>query len=404
MKILVFNTGSSSIKFQLFTMETEAVLASGLVERIGESTGDFTYHRHSPEGDKKTKREIPSPDHARGMKEVVQLLTDPGEGVIREAGEITAIGHRVVHGGEEFKRPALIDEKTREAIRRNAVFAPLHNPPNLTGIEVAGSLFPGIPHVAVFDTAFHQTIPPVAFRYALPHDLYHELGIRRYGFHGTSHQYVSRVAASLLGKSPETVNLITLHLGNGASMTAVRGGRSVDTSMGMTPLEGLVMGTRSGDIDPALPAYLMERKHMTWKEVDALLNKQSGLKGICGRNDMRDILERRSAGDPEAALAVEMYVYRIRKYIGAYGAALGRVDALVFTAGIGENSPEIRLLCCEGLDRLGVEIDPEANSKRAHEAREVQATESKVKILVIPTNEELEIAHQTRDLIVMSNE
>ena len=399
MKILVFNTGSSSIKFQLFTMETETVLASGLVERIGEATGIFTYDRHGPSGDEKTVLEIASPDHALGMREIITILTDPRQGVIRETSEISAVGHRVVHGGEEFKSPALIDAKALEAIRKNCIFAPLHKPSNLIGSEVARALFPGVPHVAVFDTAFHQTIPPHAYHYALPQDLYRELGIRRYGFHGTSHQYVSKVAASMLGKPPEAVNLITLHLGNGASMTAVRKGQSVDTSMGMTPLEGLVMGTRSGDIDPALPAYLMERKKMTMREVDSLLNKQSGLKGICGRNDMRDILGQRDAGNSLAALAVEMYVYRIKKYIGAYWAALGKVDALVFTAGIGENSCEIRRLCCEGLEDLGIEIDPEANNKKTHNAREIQAPKSRVKVLVVPTNEELEIACQTRDLV-----
>jgi acetate kinase len=379
MKILVINTGSSSIKYQLFDLARDAVLASGVLERIGEEAGVR--------------------DHRAGMEQIVRSLTDPGQGVIRAAAEIAAVGHRVVHGGEAFRRPVLIDEQVLAAIRQNVPLAPLHNPANLVGIEVARSLFPGVPQVAVFDTAFHQTLPPRAFRYGLPRELYERHRIRRYGFHGSSHQYVAKEAARRLGRPLAELNLITIHLGNGASITAIAKGQSVDTSMGMTPLEGLLMGTRSGDLDPSILFHLAEFFSMTVGEIHNLLNQQSGLKGICGENDMREILKRRAAGDKLAALAVEIYTYRIKKYIGAYYAVLGEVDALVFTAGVGENAPEIREQACAGLQRLGIALDPEKNADPSGGLREIQSTESSVKVLVIPTNEELEIARQTLEVL-----
>ena len=379
MKILVINTGSSSIKYQLFDLAADVVLASGVLERIGEEAGVR--------------------DHRAGMEQIVRSLTDPGQGVIRAAAEIAAVGHRVVHGGEAFRRPVLIDEQVLAAIRQNVPLAPLHNPANLVGIEVARSLFPGVPQVAVFDTAFHQTLPPRAFRYGLPRELYERHRIRRYGFHGSSHQYVAKEAARRLGRPLAELNLITIHLGNGASITAIAKGQSVDTSMGMTPLEGLLMGTRSGDLDPSILFHLAEFFSMSVGEIHNLLNQQSGLKGICGENDMREILKRRAAGDKLAALAVEIYTYRIKKYIGAYYAVLGEVDALVFTAGVGENAPEIREQACAGLQRLGIALDPEKNAGASGSPREIQSAQSTVKVLVIPTNEELEIARQTLEVL-----
>jgi acetate kinase len=303
----------------------------------------------------------------------------------------------VVHGGEDFKRPVLIDDNVLQAIKNNAPLAPLHNPANLVGIEVARALFPGIPQVAVFDTAFHQTIPPKAFHYGVPYDLYKTHRIRRYGFHGSSHSYVAKEAAKYLGKPLDELNLITIHLGNGASITAIEKGKSVDTSMGMTPLEGLVMGTRCGDIDPAIYFYLSEYFSMSVSEIESLLNKQSGLKGLCGTNDMREILQNSEKGDPLAKLALDIYAYRIKKYVGAYYAVLGRVDAIVFTAGIGENAPEIRKMALAGLERLGIIISDDKNESK--ENLEIQSDLSQVKILVIPTNEELEIALQTKEVI-----
>jgi len=379
MKILVINTGSSSIKYQLFEMSGPTVLAAGVLERIGEAGG--------------------LRDHRAGMENIVRLLTDPKRGVIHDASEIAAVGHRVVHGGEDFREPAIIDESVLAAIRRNVPLAPLHNPANLVGIEVARALFPGVPQVAVFDTAFHQTLPPRAFHYGLPRKLYEQHRIRRYGFHGSSHQFVAKEAARLLGRPLTELNMITIHLGNGASITAIAKGQSVDTSMGMTPLEGLLMGTRSGDLDPSILFHLAEFFSMSVGEIHNLLNQQSGLKGICGENDMREILKLRAAGDRLAALAVEIYTYRIKKYIGAYYAVLGEVDALVFTAGVGENAPEIREAACAGLQRLGIVIDPKKNAEASASPREIQSTRSQVKVLVIPTNEELEIARQTLEVL-----
>ena len=376
MKVLVLNSGSSSIKYRLFGMKWMEVLRSGAVERIGDPGG-------------------PSPvrDHPEGFARVMADLSDAG--AIRDAADLFGVGHRVVHGGERFREPARVDTGVLQAIREMIPFAPLHNPGNLQGIEVALAACPGVPQVAVFDTAFHQSMPPRAFRYALPRDLYDVHRVRRYGFHGTSHAHVARRAAELLGKPPESLNLITLHLGNGASAAAIREGKSVDTSMGMTPLEGLMMGTRCGDLDPAVPFFLGAETGKDPGELLEMLNEESGLKGICGANDMREVHRLAAAGDPAASLAVDMYSYRIRKYIGAYAAVLGRVDALVFTGGIGENDAEVRRRACDGLESLGIAVDEERNGSPSMVPREIQGEGTPVRVLVIPTDEELEIALQT---------
>ena len=395
MNILVINSGSSSIKYQLFSKDAQEVLAQGNLEKIGEAAGLHTYQLQ--DGQKKEIAEAIA-DHKAGMATIAHLLTDKEMGVIREKSEIEAVGHRVVHGGESFKKPALITEEVLAAIRKNIPLAPLHNPANIIGIEVSQHLFPHARQVAVFDTAFHHTIPPSAFLYAIPYELYKAYGIRRYGFHGTSHQYVAQEAAKLLGTPLEELNLITIHLGNGGSITAIQNGKSVDTSMGMTPLEGLIMGTRSGDIDPAIPYFLTQNSEMNIEEIDALLNKLSGLKGICGLNDMRDIISAAENNDEMAQTALDMYVHRIKKYIGSYTAVLGKVDGLVFTAGIGEHSPVVRAKICQGLGGLGVELDQTKNQNPGGEAREIDTKNSKVKILVIPTNEERKIALETMNL------
>ncbi|MCB0198983.1 MAG: acetate kinase [Anaerolineae bacterium] len=396
MKILVINSGSSSIKYQCFDMATPTVLATGLVERIGEPAGRLI---HRPAGGPAVQRDGVIPTHRDGLAQVVELLLDGNHGVIESPDEITAVGHRVVHGGERFSAPTVIDDDVRQTIRDLSPLAPLHNPPNLVGIEVATELFPDAVQVAVFDTAFHQTMPPEAYRYAIPTALYDEHKIRAYGFHGTSHQYVSDVAARHLGKPATDTNLITIHLGNGCSITAVRGGQSVDTSMGFSPLPGLIMGTRSGDIDPAVVFFLSEQLGMPVSQIDRVLNKQSGLLGLAGANDLRDIQRRHEEGDEAATLALTMYTYRIKKYIGAYFAALGRVDALVFTAGVGQNSALVRQMACDGLGALGVRLDDAKNAAAAGDISEIQAVDSPVCVLVIATNEELEIARQTVSVI-----
>ena len=401
MNVLVINTGSSSIKYQLFDLEGPSVMAAGLVERIGDA-GSRLRHESWPDDPRRRDERVDEgavDDHHAGMQRIAAALTDPGHGVIRDAGDIDAVGHRVVHGGETFHAPALIDAAVLESIRANVSLAPLHNPANLAGIEVARELFPDAPQVAVFDTAFHQSMPPHAFHYALPQRLYRDHHLRRYGFHGTSHAWVAQEAAVLLGQPLDALNLITLHLGNGASATAIEGGRSVDTSMGLTPLEGLVMGTRSGDIDPAIHAFLAEQEGLSLAEVDTLLNRESGLKGLCGSTDMRDIENRADAGDEAARLALDVYVYRIRKYIGAYWAVLGRVDALVFTAGVGENAASVRARVCDGLGGLGVHLDAAGNAEERRDARAVHAADSAAAVLVVPTNEERAIAEQTRSVI-----
>ncbi|MCF8090021.1 MAG: acetate kinase [Desulfotignum sp.] len=400
MKILVINTGSSSIKYQLFDMANETVLATGMAERIGSDAGTLSHTAVAEDGTCNTI-EISEKylDHARGLACIADLLMDENHGVITDTSDIFAVGHRVVHGGETFQDPRIIEQSVIDEIEKNTPLAPLHNPANLTGIRVAGSVFPNVPQVAVFDTAFHQTLPKQAYMYALPHDLYDTHQVRRYGFHGTSHACVAGKAADFLNIPLERLNLITLHLGNGASATAIHNGKSVDTSMGLTPLEGLVMGTRSGDVDPAIPFFLSRHLNMSLDEIDAIFNRQSGLKGLCGENDMRTVLAKAAAGDDRARLALEVYTYRIKKYIGAYFAVLGRVDALVFTGGIGENAPAVREHCCRGLSCLGIEIDPVTNKDNAALPRRISPSKTPVAILVVPTDEELEIARQTRKKI-----
>lgn len=393
--VLVVNCGSSSIKYSLFAMGeggSADVLASGIVERIGEA-GSRIRHEAAHATD---VRDVTAPDHQTAFALVVEALTRGPAAVISELARIDAVGHRCVHGAERFAESALVDEEVIVAIEACVPLAPLHNPPNLIGIRAAMALMPDVPHVGVFDTAFHQTIRPHAFLYAIPYDLYTEHGIRRYGFHGTSHRYVSEAAAAMLDRPPAETNLITAHLGNGCSITAVRGGVSVDTSMGMTPLEGLVMGTRSGDIDPAVIFHLMRTLGMNVDQVDDLLNRRSGLLGLSGvSNDMREVIRAAEDGSRRARLAIEIFCYRLKKYIGAYTAVLGRVDALVFTGGIGENAPDIRDRTCAGLQGLGYVLDADRNAAAAHGPRDVAAAESPIRILVIPTDEEAMIARDT---------
>jgi acetate kinase len=393
-RILVINSGSSSIKYQLFDMGDSSVLTSGLLERIGEGTSHLKYRwRNDKGGYEDADWEGRIADHREGMRLISDVTARLGG--LRDLSELSGIGHRVVHGAEAFREPVIIDDRVIECVREMVPLAPLHNPANLTGIEVARSLCPGVPQVAVFDTAFHQSMPPGAYRYAIPKNLYETLRVRRYGFHGTSHAYVAKQAASHLGRPLAEVNLITLHLGNGASATAVKGGLSVDTSMGMTPLEGLVMGTRCGDIDPAIHFYLYRTSRMSFEQIESLLNKESGLKGICGVNDMREVGRLADGGDQDADLAIEIFCRRIKKYIGAYYAVLGALDAVVFTGGIGENAAFIRNRSCQGLEALGIVISAVRNGSPSRLTREIQAEDSKIKILVVPTNEELEIAVQT---------
>lgn len=396
MTILVINCGSSSIKFKLFSSDIGHVMAEGIVERVGETSGRVDYKAFpGTSNEKRVESEQPVPNHGRGLQLAVDMLTGKLHGVISGRDQITAVGHRVVHGGEHFRVPTLIDEASIARIESVSSLAPLHNPANLKGIAVARQLFEGIPQVAVFDTAFHQTLPPVAYRYAIPDYCYSEYNIRRYGFHGTSHQYLTGSAAHMLGRDISKINLITLHLGSGCSITAVRDGRSVDTSMGMTPLAGPLMGTRSGDLDPGVVLYLSRALGLSALEIDRLLNSESGLKGLCGDNDMRDIHRRRKLGDKRAELAFKMFTYAVRKYIGAYAVVLGRVDALVFSAGIGENDSRVRSSCCSGLEILDIHLDEELNAASEKGPRAIHRADSPVAVLIIPTDEEQEIARQT---------
>ena len=394
MKLLVINSGSSSVKYEVFESSDFSVLSSGLLERIGESESLHTHRVCGPAGTvKETVRRGRVDNHEEGFRFILGMPAPSP--VIRNAGDLLGIGHRVVHGGDAFQAPVLIDENVLQKIRELIPLAPLHNPANLLGIEAARQVFPGVPQVAVFDTAFHQTLPPHAFHYAVPYDWYTRCHVRRYGFHGTSHLWVGKKAAAHLGKPLGALHLITLHLGNGSSAAAILQGRSVDTSMGMTPLEGLVMGTRCGDLDPAVPFYLRRATGMPEGDLEALLNKGSGLKGICGVNDMREVLRLAEREEPLARLALELYCYRIKKYLGAYFAVLGRVDAIVFTGGIGENAAPIRKRCCQGLEGLGIRLDDKKNEKACEEVMEIQRDGGLVKVLVIRTNEEREIAEQT---------
>jgi len=387
-RVLVVNCGSSSIKYQLLAMADERRLAAGAVERIGEAAPAL---RHRGPGGDETRRPIAARDHREAFRGIAEALrADAGRGSVA----LAAIGHRVVHGGERFREPTLLDAEVCHALRELTPLAPLHNPANLVGVEVCLAAFPDAPQVAVFDTAFHHTLPPHAFRYAVPEEWYRRFGVRRYGFHGVSHRYVAGRAAEALGRPLASLHLITLHLGNGASAAAIEAGRCVDTSMGMTPLEGLVMGSRSGDLDPAVALHLERVAGLSPREVDRALNEDSGLRGLCGTNDVREILAREAAGDAAARLALEVYCYRLRKYLGAYWAVLGRVDAVVFTGGVGENAPRVRELACAGLERMGVALDAERNRSGSGDLFEIGARGLATRALVVRTDEELQIARE----------
>ncbi len=391
--VLVINAGSSSLKYSLVDASTGTSVAGGLVERIGESNG-LLRHR-GPDGESEREQRIESHDDA--LRAVLRAFASEGPSL--DDIELAAIGHRVVHGGDRFADPVLIDDELIKAVTELIPLAPLHNPANLEGMEVAQRIFPDLPQVAVFDTAFHQTLPEHAYTYAVPAAWKEDHRVRRYGFHGTSHAFVSGEAARLLDREPAEVNVIVLHLGNGCSATAVRGGQSVDTSMGMTPLEGLVMGTRSGDLDPALHAHLHREVGWSLEEIDRVLNRESGLKGMAGENDFRELMKLVDAGDAAATLAFEVYCYRIRKYVGAFYAALGRVDAIAFTAGVGQHSPRMREQVLGGLEALGIRLDTDRNQDDSQEARVVSAEDSPVAVMVIPTNEEWEIARQSLGVV-----
>jgi len=398
MMIIVVNSGSSSIKYETFDLSSLKAASKGLLERIGALDSRLKHQWLTSAGRWEEIIETRSvADHREGFSVILEVSSRARSG--RTAPEVFAVGHRVVHGGEKFSEPTIIDDGAIETIRQLIPLAPLHNPANITGIEVMRELLPDVPQVAVFDTAFHQTMLPQAFHYALPAEFYRSYGVRRYGFHGSSHRYVTKEAAHHLSIPLERLNLITLHLGNGASATAIQRGKSIDTSMGLTPLEGLIMGTRCGDLDPAVHFYLARKTGRPFEEIESILNKESGLKGICGVNDMREIQRRAAEGDVQAELALDMFCYRVRKYIGAYYAALGSLDAVVFTGGIGENSALVRSRSCSGLSALGISLDERRNGDAGGDIAQIQAQDSRVKILVIPTNEEREIAQQTVEAI-----
>ena len=396
MKILVINCGSSSLKYQLIDMETEELMAKGLVERIGIEGSRI---KHETIGKEKKTIETPMQDHKRALELVMESLTNEEYGAIKSLDEIDAVGHRVVHGGEDFAQSVVIDEKVLKGIEDNVEIAPLHNPPNIMGIKACQRLLPNVKQVAVFDTAFHQTMPAESYIYALPYEYYEKYKIRRFGFHGTSHKYITNRAAEMLGKDVNEVNLITCHLGNGSSICAVKNGKSIDTSMGFTPLEGLAMGTRCGDLDPAILPFLMEKENLSTDEINTLINKKSGVLGISGvSSDFRDIEAARDEGNKRAKLALDIFEKRVRGYIGSYMTELDHVDAIVFTAGVGENSIEMRESIVNGLKSLGIKIDPERNNVRG-EDKLISADDSSIKIFVIPTNEELMIARDTKALV-----
>ena len=397
MKVLVINCGSSSLKFQLIDSETEDVIAKGLCERIGIEGSQLVY---TPAGGEKIKTSAPMPDHTTAIKMVLDALTDADTGVIRSLSEIDAVGHRLVHGGEKFASSTLINEEVIAAITECNDLAPLHNPANLIGIRACQELMPEVPQAGVFDTAFHQTMPEKAYMYGIPYEYYEKYKIRRYGFHGTSHSYVSKRAAEMLGKDYSEVKTIVCHLGNGASVSAVKYGKCVDTSMGLTPLEGLIMGTRSGDIDPAIIEFIAHKENKTIDEIMTILNKKSGMYGLSDylSSDSRDLEAAYNAGDPNGVRTVEAFCYRIAKYIGAYVAAMNGTDVICFTAGIGENSASTRTMICEYLGYLGITLDEELNHKRGEELI-ISTTDSKTKVMVIPTNEELAIARETVALL-----
>jgi acetate kinase len=396
MKILVLNCGSSSLKYQLINMENEEVLAKGLCERIGQEGAMLT---HKPEGKDKFELQTLMPDHQVAVKLVLDALMDAEHGVISDAKEIGAVGHRVLHAGQKYSQSIVVDEKVKEVIRECFPLGPLHNPANLIGIEACEKALPGTPNVAVFDTAFHQTMPEKAYMYAVPYDWYEKYDIRRYGFHGTSHAFVSARAIEFAGLDPENSKVIVCHLGNGSSMSAVLNGKCVDTSMGLTPLEGLPMGTRSGDIDPAIVQFVANKEGKTIDEMLNILNKQSGMLAVSGKSsDFRDLVEGKEAGDKRCALALDIFTYKVAKYIGSYITALQGVDAIAFTAGVGENSSPVREMILDYFGYMGIKIDKDANNARG-EDRVISAPDSSVKVLVIPTNEELRIARETLELV-----
>ncbi len=391
MKILVINSGSSSIKFQIIDQDTEQVVASGLLERIGMSEGRMKYKSNGS----KTVIDKPIPDHETGLDMVLSTIIDPKIGALKSLEEIGACGHRVVHGGEKFTSSVLIDDEVLRGLEEVSDMAPLHNPANIMGIKAAIKKLPGVPNVAVFDTAFHQTMPQVNYMYALPYKLYEDYGMRRYGFHGTSHQFVAQRTAEILGKPIEELNIITCHLGNGCSITAVKGGKSIDTSLGYGTFCGLVMGTRSGDVDPAILFDLMENKGWSLEQIKTMVYKESGLLGLSEISmDMRDIEEKMFAGNQRAKLTFDIFADRVKKYIGSYAATLGTLDAIVFTAGIGENGWELREQICDNMDVFGIKLDLEANQIKGVE-RVISAPDSEVAVLLVPTNEELMIARET---------
>jgi acetate kinase len=396
MKVLVVNSGSSSIKYSLFDMTDESVLAKGLVERIG-IKGSLIHHY--PTGKDKMKKEVDIPDHRKGIELVIGALLDEGHGVIKEISEISAVGHRVVHGGEKYSGSVLLNEDVMEALNDYIELAPLHNPPNILGIKVCQELLPKVPQIGVFDTAFHQTLPEHAYLYGLPYHYYEKYRIRRYGFHGTSHKYVAQKAAKLLGKDIKKLKMITCHLGNGSSITAVKDGKSIDTSMGFTPVPGIIMGTRCGDVDPAVIPFLMEKENLDFQEINDIMNKKSGFIGLSEgiSSDKRDIEKKAEQGDKKAQRTINILHYGLRKYIGAYTAAMNGLDVLVFTAGIGENSATLRKEICKELSFFGIEIDDDKNEVRGKEMI-ISTEKSKVKVLVIPTNEELMIARDTAEI------
>lgn len=397
MNVLVINCGSSSLKYQLISSETEKVLAKGLCERIGIDGSAIT---HQPEGGEKVTTQVPMPDHTAAVKYVIEKLTDPEVGVVKSLDEIDAVGHRIVHGGEKFNTSVVINDEVIKAIEECNDLAPLHNPANLIGINACKKLMPNVPMVAVFDTAFHQTMPKKAFLYGLPYEYYEKYKVRRYGFHGTSHDFVSARAAEILGKKREDLKIIVCHLGNGASVTAVDHGRSIDTSMGLTPLEGLIMGTRSGDIDPAIISFIADKENISADDMINVCNKKSGVLGLSGgiSSDFRDLASAAESNDQKAIDALDTYAYRVAKYIGSYAMAMKGVDVIAFTAGIGENNCQMRAAICDYVTWLGTSIDPEKNAIRGEEVI-LSKPDDKVAIMVVPTNEELAIARETVRLV-----
>ncbi len=396
MKVLVLNCGSSSLKYQLFDMTTEEVLAKGLIERIGIEGSRI---KHEKTGDEPVIFDVPIPEHKTGVRKMLDALLDEKHGLLKSLDELIAVGHRVVHGGEKFARSVIVDKEVLNVIEECVPLAPLHNPANLTGIKAMVELLPETPQVAVFDTAFHQTMPKYAYMYGVPYHYYEEHRVRRYGFHGTSHAYVSHRAAEILQKPFNELKVVTCHLGNGSSITAVDCGKSVDTSLGFGTVPGVLMGTRSGEVDPTLVLYLMEKENLDTKLMSHILHKESGILGISGiSSDLRDVEEAAEQGNQRAKLALDMLCYGVRKHIGAYAAAMGGIDAIVFTAGIGENSSTVRKMVVEGLEFLGADVDPEKNNVRGKE-RIISTDGAKVSVLVVPTNEELVIARDTKELI-----